>query len=146
MHLKISSAKWWPFCPGGDELKCNTCWTHCLTVPLAWIVQGASRVSKHGPRSLLVTCYCMLCGGNCLVNPRKGRSCAYIQNQDLVSTVPADALAPNGARSSACTVLTKKPHIYYENAFSDCITFFLQDDNSKWLPARCQNIPQHCEG
>ena len=20
MHLKISSAKWWPFCPGGDEL------------------------------------------------------------------------------------------------------------------------------
>ena len=22
MHLKISSAKWWPFCPGGDELRC----------------------------------------------------------------------------------------------------------------------------
>ena len=21
MHLKISSAKWWPFCPGGDELR-----------------------------------------------------------------------------------------------------------------------------
>ena len=24
MHLKISFAKWWPFCPGGDELM-ETC-------------------------------------------------------------------------------------------------------------------------
>ena len=31
MHLKISSAKWRPYCPGGDELKCH----HALVY---WIV------------------------------------------------------------------------------------------------------------
>ena len=28
MHLKISSVKWWPFCPGGYDL--NTCLFTCL--------------------------------------------------------------------------------------------------------------------
>ena len=31
-HLKISSAKWWPFCPGGDEL------AQSCTIKTAWIL------------------------------------------------------------------------------------------------------------
>ena len=34
--------------------------------------------------------------------------CVCVQNLNLVITVPADALAPNGARPSAGTVLTEK--------------------------------------
>ena len=36
MHLQISSAKWWPFCPGGDELNANPlptvqCWYNTVS-------------------------------------------------------------------------------------------------------------------
>ena len=33
---------------------------------------------------------------------------SYIQDRNLAITAPADALAPNGARPSAGTVLTEK--------------------------------------
>ena len=47
MHLKMSSAKWWPFCPGGDELplatnlKIGMCTCHLLLLDLQMITSIA---------------------------------------------------------------------------------------------------------
>ena len=41
MHLKILSVKWWPFCPGGDEL--------------SWILVALSDRSRKVEWSLFVT-------------------------------------------------------------------------------------------
>ena len=38
----------------------------------------------------------------------------YMRNPTFVITLPADALAPNGARPSADTVMTTKPRVYCE--------------------------------
>ena len=45
MHLKISSVKWWPFCPGGDELLwpravtpfIHLTWGYNPTLPGPWV-------------------------------------------------------------------------------------------------------------
>ena len=53
MHLKISSAKWWPFCPGGDELR--------LSMPchvLQWITVCYGRDIIFPCATILVTLSC----------------------------------------------------------------------------------------
>ena len=45
MHLKVSSAKWRPFCPGGDELNSSYIKAYCLSSWLVYLL-------------LVVWCYC----------------------------------------------------------------------------------------
>ena len=50
----------------------------------------------------------------------------YILDSNLVITVPGDALAPNGARASAGTVVIEKLNMFFFSSFSNyqyfCIT------------------------
>ena len=43
---------------------------------------------------------------------------AYIQDTDYINSVPADDLAPNGARPSAGTQLTTETDMIFKNVFS----------------------------
>ena len=38
MYLKVSSVKWWPFCPGGDEL--STCYDYTVKLLQIWLKQN----------------------------------------------------------------------------------------------------------
>ena len=54
MHMKISSAKWPPFCSGGDELSrdwCRVCWVMllpgCGRTSITWETRGPVVIACH---------------------------------------------------------------------------------------------------
>ena len=84
--LEMSSVKWWPFCPGADELimhilMCHwlnlPCWTpwyiECDYVPGCWVLLSVhilltkaniwnSMHWQQGPFPNVEECFCLLCG------------------------------------------------------------------------------------
>ena len=67
MNLKISSAKRWEFCPGGDQLKCMLWWRHDMETLLSLLIRGDGK-PRQGPwwRHQMETIFTLLalCTGN----------------------------------------------------------------------------------
>ena len=62
MHLKISSAKWQPFCPGGDELTYS-----CLVIHTVYLreheydsMSGTKRVPGHSQEKMMTYYHLLL--------------------------------------------------------------------------------------
>ena len=72
---------------------------------------------------------------NLRFNPSLLFSIVCIRDPNLVITVPADGLAPNGARPSTGTVLTTELQVFCEIYIGD-------PGHSNW-PRKCRDIPWH---
>ena len=56
MHLKILSAKWQPFCPGGDESICYFMWYHASDLSLVHVMASHPLGNKPLPEPMISWC------------------------------------------------------------------------------------------